>query len=91
MNYQDALEAREILNKIEPLREFVNVINRKLNVLGTARVILEINDSAENSDESSDLIRIELSGSMVNTVRDELNKELNKLYKRLNALGENIS
>ena len=90
MKYDDALEAREILNKIEPLREFVNVINRKLNVLGTARVILEINDSAENSDYPEP-IRIELSQKLVKIVKEELSKELHDEIYNLYKLGEDIS
>jgi len=93
MNYQDAVEARNILNKIETLREFTNSLNRKLTVHGTAKVILEIEDgfSPDNYDEPDDPIRIRLNDNMVSVVRDELNKELNKLYKRLNALGEDVS
>lgn len=90
MKYDDALEAREILNKIEPLREFVNAINRKLNVLGTARVILEINDSAENSDYPEP-IRIELSQKLVKIVKEELSKELHDEIYNLYKLGEDIS
>ena len=89
MKYDDALEAREILNKIEPLREFVNVINRKLNVLGTARVILEINDSAENSDYPEP-IRIELSQKLVKIVKEELSKELHDEIYNLYKLGEEM-
>ena len=90
MKYDDALEAREILNKIEPLREFINVINRKLNILGTARVILEIDDSDEKSDYP-DPIRIELSQKLVKIVKVELNKEINSEIEKLHKLGEDVS
>lgn len=90
MKYDDALEAREILNKIEPLREFINVINRKLNILGTARVILEIDDSDEKSDYP-DPIRIELSPKLVKIVKVELNKEIDSEIDKLHKLGEDVS
>ena len=90
MRYDDALEAREILNKIEPLREFINVINRKLNILGTARVILEIDDSSEKSDYP-DPIRIELSQKLVKIVKEELNKEIISEIDKLHKLGEDVS
>lgn len=91
MNYRDAVEARDILNRIEALREFTNALNRKLSTSSrSTNLILEIDDgfSADNYDEPSDPIRIKLSDNMVSVVRDELNKESTKLYKRLNALGE---
>ena len=84
MRYDDALEARDILNKIEPLKEFINVIDRKLNILGTARVILEIDDSAEP-------IRIELSQKLVKIVKEELSKELHNEMNNLYKLGEDVS
>ena len=90
MKYDDALEAREILNKIEPLREFINVIYRKLNVYRTARVILEIDDSAEKSDHPEP-IRIELSQKLVKIVREELNKEICSEIDKLYKLGEDIA
>lgn len=90
MKYDDALEAREILNKIEPLREFINVIYRKLNIYGTARVILEIDDSVEKSDHPEP-IRIELSQRLVKIIREELNKEVCSEIDKLHKLGEDVS
>ena len=90
MRYDDALEAREILSKIESIREFINVIDRKLNILGTARVILEIDDSAEKSDYPEP-IRIELSQKLVKIVKEELSKELHNEMNNLYKLGEDVS
>lgn len=91
MNYQDALKARGILNRIEELREFTTTLNRKLGTsVNMPNVILEIDDgfSGDNYNEPVDPIRIKLSTNMVNAVRDELNKELSDLYKELYAIGE---
>ena len=92
MKYDDALEARDILNKIEALKEFINTLDRKLNVLGTAKVILEIDDGNgiynDGIYEPSDPIRIKLSDNMVNIIKEELNKELHELYKKLYNIGE---
>lgn len=91
MNYRDAVIARDILNRIEELREFTNALNRKLGTNSrNTNLILEIDDgfNAGNYNEPSDPIRIKLSDSMVSAVRDELNKESTNLYKRLNVLGE---
>lgn len=90
MKYEDALKAREILSKIESIREFINVIDRKLNIHGTARVILEIDDSAEKSDYPEP-IRIELSQKLVKIVKEELDKEFHKEMNNLYKLGEDVS
>lgn len=90
MKYDDALKARDILNSIESVREFINVIDRKLKVYGTARVILEIDDSAENSD-NPEPIRIELSQKLVKIVKEELDKEFRKEMNNLYKLGEDVS
>ena len=90
MRYDDALEARDILSRIEPHREFINVIDRKLNTYGTARVIIEIDDSADNSDKPEP-IRIELSQKLVKIVKEELDKEFRKEMNNLYKLGEDVS
>ena len=84
MRYDDALEARDILNKIESIRESINTIDRKLKVYGTARVILEIDDSPVP-------IRIELSQKLVKIVKEELSKELHNEMNNLYKLGEDVS
>ena len=89
MRYDDALQARDILSKIESLREFTNVIDRKLKVYGTARVILEIDDSVEKSDPEP--IRIELSQKLVKIVKEELSKEIRAEMNNLYKLGEDVS
>lgn len=90
MKYDDALEARAILNKIEPLREFTNAIDRKLNVYGTARVILEIDDSSEKSNYPEPF-RIELSQKLVKIIKEELSIELHNEMNNLYKLGEDVS
>ena len=90
MKYDDALKAREILSKIESIREFINVIDRKLKVYGTARVILEIDDSPDKSDYPEP-IRIELSQKLVKIVKEELDKEFRKEMNNLYKLGEDVS
>lgn len=90
MRYDDALKARDILNSIESVREFINVIDRKLNIYGTARVILEIDDSVEKSDYPEP-IRIELSQKLVKIVKEELSKELHDEINNLYKLGEDVS
>lgn len=90
MKYDDALEAREILNKIEHLRELTNAIDRKLNVYGTARVILEIDDSSEKSNYPEP-IRIELSQKLVKIIKEELEKEFHNEMNNLYKLGEDVS
>ena len=90
MRYDDALEARDILSRIEPHREFINAIDRKLNTYGTARVIIEIDDSSEKSNYP-ELIRIELSQRLVKIVKEELDKEFRKEMNNLYKLGEDVS
>lgn len=90
MKYDDALKARDILSKIESIRELTNAIDRKLKVYGTARVILEIDDSADNSDKPEP-IRIELSQKLVEIVKKELDKEFRKEMNNLYKLGEDVS
>lgn len=90
MRYDDALKARDILNKIESIRELINTIDRKLKVYGTARVILEIDDSAENSD-NPEPIRVELSQKLVKIIKEELDKESRKEMNNLYKLGEDVS
>ena len=90
MKYDDALKARDILSRIEPHREFINVIDRKLNTYGTARVIIEIDDSSEKSNYP-ELIRIELSQKLVKIVKEELSKELHNEINNLYKLGEDVS
>ena len=87
MRYDDALKARDILSKIESLRGFTKVIDRKLNIIGTARVILEIDDSPDKSDYPEP-IRIELSQKMVKIIKEELSKEFHDEINNLHKLGE---
>ena len=90
MKYDDALKARDILSKIESIRELTNSIDRKLKVYGTARVILEIDDSPDKSDKPEP-IRIELSQKLVKIVKEELDKEFHKEMNNLYKLGEDVS
>ena len=90
MEYDDALKARDILSKIESIRELTNAIDRKLNIYGTARVILEIDDSPDKSDKPEP-IRIELSQKLVKIVKEELNKEFHEEMNNLYKLGEDVS
>lgn len=90
MKYDDALKARDILNKIESIRKSINTIDTKLKVYGAARVILEIDDSAEKSNYPEP-IRIELSQRLVKIVKEELDKEFRKEMNNLYKLGEDVS
>ena len=95
MTIEEAKEVRDILNSIEHLKEFVDVLCEKVSIYKSkkAKVILEIDDTVGSSDNDgvykpSNPIRIELSDRIVDIIKLELIKELRSKYNEIYKIGE---
>lgn len=95
MTIEEAKEVRDILNSIEHLKEFVDVLSEKVSIYKSkkAKIILEIDDTDGSSDndgvyEPSNPIRIELSDRIVDIIKLELIKELRSKCNEIYKIGE---
>ena len=80
MKYDDALKARDILSKIESIRELTNTIDRKLKVYGTARVISDYN--------SSSILVVNRKSNLHVDILNALQREKKRLEDKIKSMND---
>ncbi len=84
MKYIDAIKAKNILEKIDPIQNFLHVLNRKMTIGCNPKITIEISNGYLKEEN---ILKIELNQRITGILKSELEKEIEILNKEILDIG----